>query len=273
MKIRGRDDLGGLGKDEFKHVIEREGDVHALRDAGQGVHLLHAAFEVGHGLGALKGQGSLLAQVIHESQVLGGVGLSREARAQCQPAERAFLAGQTDEKTRSQQRQARFLRLEGRRYMGGIQVKGQSFLFKMLCQRAGGGKADIAGGTVVRARHRFVLVIHGVVNVDMQPVRSERVHDAFAEDLVDTLLVHDRGELVGEVLLAFQVGTLTAEQGAIHHVLQAGPDRIKQQGDDKSHDDDHPGVAERLEAFEDQGQTGDDNADDRPPGRRTKGHR
>ncbi len=190
VEVRGRDDLRGLGVDEFQHIVEGQRDVHALRDARQGVHFLHAAFEVGNGLGALNGQGRLLAHVFDEGQVLRDVGLTGEARPQRHPAERTFLARQADEEPRSQQRQAGFFILQRGRQVGPVQVKGQALLLEVLRQRAGGREADIAGGTVVRAEAGRVLIVQVFIDIDVGAVGRQGAHHAFAQGLADARLVH-----------------------------------------------------------------------------------
>ena len=110
-----RDHLGGLGVDQLEHVVQRKGDVHALRHAGQHVHLAHAVLHVSHHLGALDRQGSLVAQRFQEVQLARGVRLAGQALAQRHPAVQPLAPRQGDERLGREQDQARFVALEGRR--------------------------------------------------------------------------------------------------------------------------------------------------------------
>ena len=76
MKMRGGDDLRGLGVDQFEHIVKGKGHVHTLRDAGKRVHFQNSALKMGNRLHPFDGNGGLVADIFKESQVTRGIGMA-----------------------------------------------------------------------------------------------------------------------------------------------------------------------------------------------------
>ncbi len=107
VEMGGGDDLRDLGVDKLQHIVEGECDVYALRDACEGIHLLHTALQVGNGLHTLNGDGSLIGKVLEEDEIARGIGLARETRTERQPADGLIAAAQADEEPRARGAEAR----------------------------------------------------------------------------------------------------------------------------------------------------------------------
>ncbi len=144
VQVRDRDNLGGLGINQFEDIVEIKRDVNTLRNTRQNVHLMHASFHIAEGLGAFQRHCRLAGEGLEEGDVVAVIRLTREALAQRNPTNQAFTACHRDEQTRGKQGQASALGLHRRRNMVFIKEKRQALRAQNLGQRAVGRKTDIA---------------------------------------------------------------------------------------------------------------------------------